>query len=754
MAYEAWRYRKSHVITASTAVTEYAVKITVHRTVGTDSGKEVYVGTKCQSDYRDVRFTNSSGTPLPYYLDKDKHDDTYADIWVNIDAIGESTTIYVYYGYENAMSASNGYNVFLFFTDFTDYGADGTGYLPYGVWANQSGLTKTRYDGYITATPTGTGRKTLDHYTNPLDTGNHFWPYLTKYFFRASVSGHTTTNISGVGVGTLEGGGAGFIYQKSGKIVAHTYQTAKLQTDLMDIDTDEHEFEIHHISASLIKYRIDGGEFTSFTEQVPIAAKGYYTSYLHLSHNTTSGTYPTIISKLVFVAKTLDTEPVHSTWGDETDMAPTPLAGWGYRKQHLITNAGSDLTEYQVQINVHYGEGTDSGADVYLNGKCESNFRDIRFGDAQHNLYPSAIERSTDSSVAIFWVKLPTITSSNTIYLYYGNADAQIYNDTDEVFDFYDTFDGATLNTKKWYLPGGNIDATVADGAVKLCNNNLSSEYTENFILTTSMTKINHMIRVRLKNGCYPPSLIQGFDLVGPSMSNRPTTYGSYNSVILFPFDRTYTTYIKVWTEKEGVNPSSYISTSFDARADDSTNYHIYDIKWLSGPTIKISYDGTEILNHSNSTYLPISGEPICINGSTISNAGAYPGDATWYDYVLRVKVAATEPIHSTWGEEEPAFITAPFKSRYHLGAIVAAFVSKYSLGEFATFVSRYRIASRTGFVSRYAIDVAAGFTSIYKIIIGKSFRTDVKSDSSTAVNFRTRIESAKKTIAAIFEER
>jgi hypothetical protein len=69
-------------------------------------------------------------------------------------------------------------------------------------------------------------------------------------------------------------------------------------------------------------------------------------------------------------------------------------------------------------------------------------------------------------------------------------------------------------------------------------------------------------------------------------------------------------------------------------------------------------------------------------------------------------------------------------------------------------FVSKYHIGTSASFVSRYATQVSAPFTSIYRIIIGKSFRTDVRSDSSIAASFRTRVESAQRTIAAMFEER
>ena len=55
------------------------------------------------------------------------------------------------------------------------------------------------------------------------------------------------------------------------------------------------------------------------------------------------------------------------------------LAGWKYRKSHVIEPASGAGTDYQIRIIVHYGSGTDSGEHVYLNGKCRSDFGDVRF---------------------------------------------------------------------------------------------------------------------------------------------------------------------------------------------------------------------------------------------------------------------------------------------------------------------------------------------------------------------------------------
>jgi len=118
-----WSYRKLHEVVGSTAgaQTNYQIKIKVHRTTGTDSGEDVYVGTKCRADFGDIRFTKSDGTTLlDYWLES--YDGDIAVFWVEVPSIPASpdkATIYIYYGNPSATTTSNGDNTFVFFDDFT-----------------------------------------------------------------------------------------------------------------------------------------------------------------------------------------------------------------------------------------------------------------------------------------------------------------------------------------------------------------------------------------------------------------------------------------------------------------------------------------------------------------------------------------------------------------------------------------------------------------------------------------------------------
>ncbi|MEM3551734.1 MAG: DUF2341 domain-containing protein, partial [Candidatus Bathyarchaeia archaeon] len=123
-----------------------------------------------------------------------------------------------------------------------------------------------------------------------------------------------------------------------------------------------------------------------------------------------------------FTRKLVDPEPTHGSWGSEEQAGV-----WQYRKSHVINSASGARTDYQVRIKVHYGSGTDSGEDVYLNGKCRADFGDVRFTDDDGiTLLNYWMEEKVDGDYAVFWVKVADDLSVNpaTIYIYYGNPSA------------------------------------------------------------------------------------------------------------------------------------------------------------------------------------------------------------------------------------------------------------------------------------------------------------------------------------------
>lgn len=153
------------------------------------------------------------------------------------------------------------------------------------------------------------------------------------------------------------------------------------------------------------------------------------------------------------------------------DERSAPLAGWRHRKSHTIlgTRAGP-LSDYQVNITVHYGAGVDSGNDVYLNGSCKADFSDVRFtaedGATQLSYW---VERKVDGDYALFWVKVPSIPASpgsTKIYIYYGNSNADTAGNMEATFEGASHFTLAPANEGQgaFKITGGTYLDTAGVG--------------------------------------------------------------------------------------------------------------------------------------------------------------------------------------------------------------------------------------------------------------------------------------------------
>ena len=124
--------------------TNIVMKYFVHRSTGTDSTtlttigssndteQHLYVGT-IQSDYDDIRFTNSSGTEIDYWLEEG-YSSSVAGFWVEVPSISKTTgaDIRMYYGNSAATSGSNGTNTFSLFDTFDGSSIDPTRWSSYG----------------------------------------------------------------------------------------------------------------------------------------------------------------------------------------------------------------------------------------------------------------------------------------------------------------------------------------------------------------------------------------------------------------------------------------------------------------------------------------------------------------------------------------------------------------------------------------------------------------------------------------------
>ena len=129
------------------------------------------------------------------------------------------------------------------------------------------------------------------------------------------------------------------------------------------------------------------------------------------------------------------------------------------RKTVSIDNTANinDLLNYQVKVNVQY------------DSDIKADFSDLRFIDDDHQtLFSYWVESYIPSDSAEVWVKVPSISGSDTktIYMYYGNPSSTSLNDPDNTFLLFMNFtrDGVIsyggsqdINPNQWQI----IDDTI-----------------------------------------------------------------------------------------------------------------------------------------------------------------------------------------------------------------------------------------------------------------------------------------------------
>lgn len=149
------------------------------------------------------------------------------------------------------------------------------------------------------------------------------------------------------------------------------------------------------------------------------------------------------------------------------------LTGWNYRKQLDLDPVGDcsyqNFTYYQIELDVNYGSGSDSGNSIYCNSHGQTDFDDVRFTDDDGNTELDYwIEEKTDSDDATFWVEVAdSLSSAQTIFIYYGNSTVSTTSDADETFVFFDDFESGNLD--KWTNNGCTIESSIVHTGTYSC---------------------------------------------------------------------------------------------------------------------------------------------------------------------------------------------------------------------------------------------------------------------------------------------
>jgi len=320
------------------------------------------------------------------------------------------------------------------------------------------------------------------------------------------------------------------------------------------------------------------------------------------------------------------------------------LTGWQYRKSHIIngSTAGA-VTDYQVRITVHYGSGTDSGEHVYLNGKCRTDFGDIRFtADDGTTELSYWMEKKVDSDYAIFWVKVPSIPASPnsvTIYIYYGKSDALTTSNIKNTSwnnlgdDFNDNIRDVTLWDELKY--GGGTVAEVNQRLEVTCP---ADKDVAGYVSVSPHTLNNVVLEIIAHK-----TQIQEVELfisLTKTTSGNPWDGANWYRVMLF---RHVTEGHRFYAQKcvNNTKTTLYYGTSISTEEKISIRIEDNIIRFFEQDTERANESWSL---SSRNCYIYLYGR----------GGGGFNG-TDWIDNFWIRKYVSPEPSHGTWGSEETA---------------------------------------------------------------------------------------------------
>lgn len=253
----------------------------------------------------------------------------------------------------------------------------------------------------------------------------------------------------------------------------------------------------------------------------------------------------------------------------------------------------------------------------------KDDFSDIRFSDYARTL-PYWIETYTSRSSATVWVKLTeTGEAAREFYLYYGNGAATSESSGTNVFEFFDDFDGTSLDTSKWTDTSSTGTRTISNsiyhvllsGKGNPTNNTITAKTDTNDATVITCARLRGTTQSAHDCGVRLGIKSSGTD-VGAKLCLRPDKGPTYNirplneQVAWGDILQTYS--LSTW----------YI---FEIRHDYSSKFYY-----------RVTHSGSWY----NMTMNP-AGTHACIHFVTDYTPGTTIGDVDW---IYQRKYTATEP--------------------------------------------------------------------------------------------------------------
>jgi len=369
-----------------------------------------------------------------------------------------------------------------------------------------------------------------------------------------------------------------------------------------------------------------------------------------------------------------------------TTLSRLPV-GWSYRKSHVINPASGAGANYPIRITVHYGSGSDSGEDVYLNGKCRTDFGDIRFTRSDGvSLLDYWMEEKVDGDYAVFWVQIADDLSTNpvTIYIYYGNPNATRADDPQNI-DLWQLREHQSSTDYHPYILFSKPTASV----IRIDSYTAgASSFGQGYVFIIMPKSYLHGKKVQIYwNGyfSYSSSRLIGFVYVLDTELNRKQTLSIDRIDNLF-------TNIQLLTYATVDGQTGWMGWRLDTSgiidlstftSDYVTLVMVGEDGW-TGQTVMVDVDWLKILDASDNVLLTFDFTQSVVMEQT----------GTYEDYGLYRKYVSPEPSHGSWGSEETvavaeAIVAKNFPMDYLPSPVKAAQLTSKVSGATITTVSQ-----------------------------------------------------------------
>jgi hypothetical protein len=312
---------------------------------------------------------------------------------------------------------------------------------------------------------------------------------------------------------------------------------------------------------------------------------------------------------------------------------------WHYYKSHVINSQSGAGTGYQTRVVVHLGSGSDLGENVYLNGKCQADFDDIRFTSSDGTTLLDYWKESSNDEEAVFWVRLTdNLSNSNcTIYLYYGaDAAGSLSNGVSTFPALFTDFDGDSL-PEGWQVDGDTFGTmNIEDSLLKLTGEAGSSgTWKQRGVSTTSPVWQNDQaLMYRVDSMNYYPTNDRHLWYLGGEAYNYYVEFYSYGDVIN----------VRDYNVIDYYSPANWTGDEVIWLAKQSGN-NGNAFYYLNGTLIEI-IDGTGL--HPTHQFPDLT-----VYFKARQGASAIPNvDYVNVDWVAIRNFVYPEPTHGEWGEE------------------------------------------------------------------------------------------------------